>query len=602
MTETIRRIFSLLNRKQRRKAYWLLPAITVMALLQVVGIASVLPFLTLVANPETIEGNSVFSWIYTTLNFGSETSFLVFAGLAALFILIVSNGFTTFTEWMMLRFSWQINHTLSSRVLSDYLHKPYVFFLNQNTSRLGKNILAEVKQVVQGLIVSSMQMVAQSVVALFILLMLVVFDPILALAAFILLGGAYGLIYFFSKRKLADIGRKRSIEDERRFKTAGEALSSAKDVKLLGKEAAFIERYARHSQRYSRYMAMQQVIAQLPRYALETVAFGGMLLIALFLLLQGEGAAKLLPTLALYGFASYRLMPALQKIFSSLTSMRFSDAALELIHGDLEVEGSYTYIDRDTLEPLPFKQALELRHVTFAYPGTEKPVLRDFGVTIRPNSSVAFVGATGSGKTTTVDIFLGLLRPQQGGLYVDGVLVDEENLPNWQKNIGYVPQQIYLSDDTVASNIAFGVLKKKIDRAAVEQAARLANIHDFIVNELPQGYETVVGERGIRLSGGQRQRLGIARALYGDPKVLVLDEATSALDGITEEAIFQAVSELGKSKTVIMIAHRMTTVRACDVIYLLERGRIVDQGSFEDLLARNPSFRAMAQVEPAQAV
>ena len=248
--------------------------------------------------------------------------------------------------------------------------------------------------------------------------------------------------------------------------------------------------------------------------------------------------------------------------------------------------------------PLPFKDKLELRNVAFQYPETDTPVIKDFSLTIKANTSVAFVGSTGSGKTTTVDILLGLLEPKTGQLVVDGVEVTEDNVAGWQKNLGYVPQLIYLNDDTIARNIAFGVHPTQLDMAAVERAAKLANIHDFITEELPQGYETPVGERGIRLSGGQRQRLGIARALYHNPEVLVLDEATSALDGVTEDSIFNAVDDIGKSKTIVMIAHRISTVRNCHVIYVLEKGRIVAQGTYDELLASSAKFRAIAQVEP----
>ena len=317
-----------------------------------------------------------------------------------------------------------------------------------------------------------------------------------------------------------------------------------------------------------------------------------------YLLSQGQDVTSILPTLTVYVFAIYRLMPALQNIFSAVTSIRSNEASLNTVYQDIQSSSVPEMVDRDTLPTLPFRDRLELKNVTFTYPNMEQPVLEDFNISIRANTSVAFVGSTGSGKTTTVDLLLGLLSPEKGSLVVDGVPVTPENTPNWMKNLGYVPQVIYLNDDTVARNIAFGVHHTKVDRAAVERAAKLANIHDFIVDDLPQGYDTAVGERGVRLSGGQRQRLGIARALYHNPEVLILDEATSALDGVTEENIFKAVDNIGKSKTVIMIAHRISTVRNCDTIYLLDHGRVAAKGSYDELIASSPQFRAIAQVEP----
>jgi ATP-binding cassette, subfamily B, bacterial PglK len=250
---------------------------------------------------------------------------------------------------------------------------------------------------------------------------------------------------------------------------------------------------------------------------------------------------------------------------------------------------------REATPPLPFKHSLDLRNLVFSYPEAKEAAIKKLNLSLKANSSIAFVGSTGSGKTTLVDIILGLLTPDEGELAVDGVAITPKNVRNWQRNLGYVPQHIYLSDNSIAQNIAFGIPKDKIDLTAVEKAARIANLHDFIINDLPGGYETIVGERGIRLSGGQRQRIGIARALYHDPAVLILDEATSALDNVTEESVFEAIRNVAKSKTAIMIAHRISTVRDCDVIYVIEQGRIVSQGSYEELLGSSDRFRALAQ-------
>lgn len=591
----LRRMLALLTPRERRRMFWLVPAITAMALLQVVGIASVVPFLQLVSDPGQIESNALLRGTYEFLGFREAHSFLIFTGVAALAVLVLSSAFTALTEWMMLRFSWSLNHALGERMLTEYLHKPYVFYLGVNTSELVKNMLAEVKQVVKGLVVQGMQVVARSVVALFILGLLVLSDPVLALIVLTLFGGAYGLIFLTVRRRLSRIAKQRVTSNREMFKAASESLVGIKDIKVLGMERPFIRRYARYSRRYSNTMGNQQAISQLPRYALEAIGFGSLVLIVLVLLTRGQDPAAILPKLGLYGFAGYRLMPALQSIFAAITNIRFSVASLDVIERDLKARSRVPVTPRWAVEPLPFRERLELRDVTFRYPGTRQPVLERFNLAIPARTSVAFVGATGSGKTTTVDLLLALLHPERGSLVVDGVEVTEENVDNWQRNLGYVPQQIFLADDTIERNIAFGMPDKGIDRAAVERAARMANVHDFI-ESLPEGYDTPVGERGIRLSGGQRQRLGIARALYHDPSVLVLDEATSALDGVTEESIFQAVGELGHSKTVVMIAHRVQTVRACDVIYVLDRGRIVASGSYEELLETSAAFRALAQV------
>lgn len=590
-------IYDLMDASQRRRLLLLLPFVAVNALIQVLGIASIMPFLALVSSPDSVTSNPVLRWSFEALGFTSTGPFLIFVGVAVLVIIVGSNGFAAWTHLKLMRFSWEMNHLLAVRMLREYLYKPYVFFLNQNTSGLAKNILGEVKQAVSGYLVSWMSLIAQSISAGFILVLLIAVNPALALVSFVFLGGSYWFVFGMMRRRLSAAGQRRSAADKARYKAANEALGGSKEIKLLGKEQPFLKRFAGPSRQYGRSMAQQQVYAMLPRYAFETLAFGGLLLIVLYLLVQERDLAGVLPTLGVYAFATYRLLPSLQSIFGSLSSMRFSATSVEILHADLERTAASVGFDRDDIEPLPFRSTLELQHVTFQYPGAPRHVFEDFDLVIGARTSVALVGATGSGKTTAIDLLLGLLVPQAGQLIVDGVPVDADNVAAWQKNLGYVPQHIFLADDTVEANIAFGVPHGKIDRAAVEAAARKANIHDFIVAEMPKGYATEIGERGIRLSGGQRQRLGIARALYNDPDVLVLDEATSALDNVTEESVFQAVNEIGKSKTVVMIAHRISTVRGCDAIHLLREGRIVASGTYDELVETSQEFRTLARVE-----
>ena len=594
VVEAVAKLYDLMDPSERKRFFLLLPAVTAMALMQVVGIASVLPFLALVTDPTVVETNALLARVYDALGFSGMNAFLVFAGVAALVLLVVSNGFTAFVEWLLLRYSWHLNHDLSVKLLREYLAKPYVFFLDRNTAGLATNILSEVKQAVRGFVLAALQLLSRGVVTLFVLGLLVALYPMLALMTFGFLGAAYGITFLLVRRGMAESGRLRSQADRARFQAASEALSGIKDIRILGREEPFLRRFERHSRVYEAQMARQQVIAAVPRYAFETIAFGGMLMIVLILLMRGQGVQEIVPTLGVFAFATMRLLPALQSLFAALSALRFSTPSIDVLHRDLEALGRHPAPSKP-VAPLPFRESIELRGVTFRYPGTPKPVIHGFDLSIAANTTVALVGATGSGKTTTVDILLGLLEPEEGELLVDGVPITDENRRAWQANLGYVPQQIYLADDTIAANIAFGVRREEIDMAAVERAARLANVHDFIVGELPDGYGTMVGERGVRLSGGQRQRLGIARALYHDPKVLVFDEATSALDNVTEESIFRAVSDLGKSKTIVMIAHRMTTVRGCDVIYVLDRGAVQAQGTYHDLLERSPLFRSMVE-------
>jgi ABC-type multidrug transport system fused ATPase/permease subunit len=363
-------------------------------------------------------------------------------------------------------------------------------------------------------------------------------------------------------------------------------------VKVGGLEQAYSQRFAKPAEIYAKGEATARVIGQMPRYALEAIAFGGMLLIMLYLMTKGGSLAAALPIIALYAFAGYRLMPALQQIYQAFTQLRFAGPALDSVHADLiSLQPANPNPSRDAM---PLKLAITLNGVHYRYPNAQRSALTNLSLTIPAKSTVGLVGVTGSGKTTTVDLILGLLEAQEGTLTVDGKAITEQNKCAWQRAIGYVPQQIYLADDTVAANIAFGLDAKDIDQEALERVARIANLHEFVVNELPQRYQTTVGERGVRLSGGQRQRIGVARALYHNPQVLILDEATSALDNITEQAVMDAVHNLGHEITIILIAHRLSTVKACDTIFLLEKGELKAQGTFDALRDGNERFRAMA--------
>jgi ATP-binding cassette, subfamily B, bacterial PglK len=579
----------LLNERERRQVYMLLPGIVLMACLEVVGIAAIQPFLGLITNPESIQSNRVLRWLYTLFNFESTQPFVVFMGLLALTLMVTSNLFSLFMNWVLVRFAWLKNHSLSQRLLAQYLGKPYTFFLERNTSEMGKNILAEVQQVVNGLLVPGMLMLANLIVVSFILIFLILLNPLRAIIMALALGTGYALVYSLLQRRMARYGDESVQANKERFQLAGEALNGVKEIKLLGRENAFLGNFAKVSKLFSTRMAFGEVLSNSPRYVLDTIAFGTILTIMIVMYTQDP--SQVIPVVGVYAFAGYRLMPALQQIYRHVTKARFHTSVLAAVKRDLET-GSLTFPDAS--ERLVFERTLELKNISFKYPTAKEALLGGLSLTIPRNSSVAFVGATGSGKTTIVDILLGLLPPNHGHILIDGNVLTSETLRAWQANLGYVPQSIFLSDGSIAQNIAFGVAPENIDVNALTRAATIANLHEFI-ETLPDGYSTVVGERGVRLSGGQRQRIGIARALYHDPSVLILDEATSALDNVTEEAVFQAIKNVMGKKTVIMIAHRISTVRECDTIFVLEKGNIVGQGSYGELLKTNARFQALAR-------
>ena len=483
-------------------------------------------------------------------------------------------------------------YSIGKRLVEGYLNQPYSWFLNRHSTDLGKNILSS-KYSYRGWSSSIISLIAHSAVVAAIISLLVVSDPTLALMVCLVLGLAYYIIYIFTKSLLSKIGQGRLDANRLRFSSLSEAFGAAKEVKLGGLEKIFVKRFSEPAKNFSNYKALLGALGQLPRYAIEIIIFGGMLLVILYLMADSKTFNSLIPIISLYAFAGYRLIPAIQQIYNSITRLRSVDAALNSLHDDLKdlqpkVLNKYEGI-------LKVKKNITLKNVYYNYPNSSRTALKGININIQNKTTVGFVGPTGSGKTTTVDIILGLIQAQKGTLEVDNKVINNHNLRSWQNSIGYVPQNIYLSDDTIASNISFGTDFKDIDQKSVEDAAKIANLHDFIINELPDKYKTFIGERGIRLSGGQRQRIGIARALYHKPEILVLDEATSSLDNLTEQEVMEAINRIGKEVTIILIAHRLSTVKNCDNIFFLENGKVVGNGTYDQLLETSATFRKNAE-------
>ncbi len=600
LSNLIKKIKIIIAPQEKWQLLVLFASILLMALFQTLGVVSILPFMSIVMQPEMIESNRWLNWLYNSLGFTSVNSFIIFIGTLMLLIIIIGNLTSALATWLKVRFVWRKNHNISSDLLKKYLSLPYVYFLTKNTADLTKNILSEVNILTNNFILPLIDIMVKGFVAIGILSMLLFTNIYITISSAIIFSGSYALIYFYFHDKLKVNGAKRLKENMLRFKTAGEALSGIKDIKVTGREAFFYYRYLRHSREFSNLQAWSSLIGVMPRYFLETIAFGGIVTLVLYFITTTGNANEVIPMISFFAFAAYRLMPALQVVFTSFTRVRFSQTTVNRIIEDLSEKGGFReqflVYEKEPVKPMPFNTSLQLKEVSYNYPNTNEPVIRDLSLSIKHNTSIGLVGPTGAGKTTLVDIILGLLTPRKGEFSVDGVKINENNILNWQKNLGYVPQYIYLSDDTITNNIAFGIPGEKIGREIVEHAAKISNLHDFIISELPNGYQTIVGERGIRLSGGERQRVGIARALYHDPEVLVLDEATSSLDGITESAVLEAINNVAKLKTVIIVAHRLPTVKGCDIIYLIDKGKIIAQGTYDELMSSSATFRAMAKV------
>ena len=591
----INKVLSLLTSRERRQAFLLMLMLLVMALLDTIGVASILPFISVLTNPELIETNSILNTMFKlSIIFGVENNkqFLFALGIIVFILLVTSILFKAFTSYVQLSFVQMREYSIGKRLVAAYLHQPYSWFLNKHSAELGKNILSEAGMVVGGFIKPLIDVIARVMVALMLIMLLILVDPKLATIIGFTLGGAYVAIFYLMRSFLNKIGKRRLIHNNIRFKSVNEAFSAAKEVKVGGLEQIYIKLFSNSAKIYARASAASVVVGQLPRFFLEVIAFGGVLLIILYMMGQSDNFNSTLPIISLYVFAGYRLMPALQQIYASFVTVTYSAPTIDKLISDIQNLNPLQSNQDEGV--LLFNNEITLKNINYNYPNASRTALKDISFIIPAKSTVGIVGATGSGKTTTVDIILGLLEGQKGTLEVDGKIITKQNTRSWQKSIGYVPQQIFLSDDTVEANIAFGVEPENISRESIEKASKIANLHEFIINELPNKYKTTIGERGVRLSGGQRQRIGIARALYHNPQVLILDEATSALDNQTEKAVMDAVNNLNKDITTIIIAHRLSTVKKCDQIFLLKKGQLESQGTFEELIKINESFRENA--------
>ena len=574
----IKKVFFLLTPSERRQAYLLLLMILIMALLDMIGVASILPFMAVLTNPSLVETNLILNSIYkVSFIFGIENKqqFLFALGLLVFVLLVISLIFKAITTYVQVRFIQMREYTIGKRLVEGYLHQPYSWFLNRHSADLGKTILSEVVIVIGGCIFPLLDLISKGLVTIALITLLILADPKIALVVGFTLGSIYGCIFFFLRRFLKRIGKERLKNNQMRFTTVIEAFGASKEIKVAGLEQSYIKRFSIAAQNFAKYQALSQVIGQLPRFFLEAIAFGGVMLIILYLMSQTGGFIHSLPIISLYIFAGYRLMPAAQQIYTAFTQISFNSPSIDQLNKDIKNLKPFNLKEKQVA--LSFNKKIVLNNVHYNYPNSSRTALKNINIEIPAKAKVGLVGTTGSGKTTTVDIILGLLEPQKGNLEVDGQIITKQNSRAWQQSIGYVPQQIYLADDTVAGNIAFGLDPKDINKEALEKATKIANLHEFVMNELPDKYETTVGERGVRLSGGQRQRIGIARALYHNPQVLILDEATSALDYQTEQAVMDAMNNISKDITIILIAHRLNTVKNCDIVFKLEKGEVINR-------------------------
>ena len=589
-----RKARSLLGTDDVRQLRMTFLVILTMAFLEVAGIASILPFMYLVAEPQAIENNALLNTLYTGLGFESHRTMLTWTGAAVLLLFTLSTLFSAFTTWFMQRTVWSIADRVSVRLLDNYARLPFQFFLEHNTSELLKKVISDVSSFVSGVIAAGIRFVAYGMLSLSIVAFLLLARPGLAIAALLLFGGAHVVFHVFAHGYFRRLGEERLRAAYDRFHTFSDAITGIKAIRTQEVFPFFRDRFARASRRHAELHPRYEIMAIAPRFGIELLAFGAIVATVLYWLMNGEEFVHKIPVLTLFALAAYRLLPALNTASISFSQLTHNLPVIDEVCRDFNDELlPDTTEDRNAPDRLRFETAIELRQVKFGYRLSPEPVISGVDLRIPKGADVALVGTTGSGKSTLMDILVGLLLPVSGSFNVDGQPITDDNAAAWRRMIAYVPQDGFLYDASIAENIAFGTAPENIDIERARIAARIAQIDDFISTGLPDGYATRIGERGVRLSGGQRQRVGLARAFYRRPSVLLLDEATSALDNVTENAVMAALREHLPGVTIIMVAHRLSTVRKCDCIHLIEQGRVAGCGTFAELYAGNAAFRLM---------
>ncbi|MGR3540283.1 MAG: ABC transporter ATP-binding protein [Hasllibacter sp.] len=599
-----RKAYRLLTPPERREAWGIVAISVVVAMFEALGALSIMPFLAVLADPGQIERNDFLAWVYAATGLDGVQPFLVLLGVASFLLLLVSAGSRALGMYVIVRFSNMRAYSISRRLMETYLRRPHAAILGRHSSEMTQRILGETMSLVNSVYMPMTGLVSNVMVATVLLVLLVTVDPVVAVIAFSTLGICYAAIYVATRSIMTRYSRQRFDSNRMRFRIANETFGGMKILKLLGRETVALARFSRAARDQARSQSKIVVLGQLPRFAIEAVAFGGIILLSLALLIryggtEGGGVGEILPLLGLYAFVGYRLMPALQGIYGSLTQLRSGVPPLNAIADDLLDVSDLTPLQTAPPRPLTFSRDIALEGIGFRHEGADAPALEGIDLVLPKGGSLGVVGTTGAGKSTLMDVFLGLLKPEAGRILVDGREVGADAMRAWQANMGYVPQDIFLAAGSVAENVAFSMPAQQIDRDRVVTCARMAQLDDFVREQLPEGYDTSVGERGVRLSGGQRQRVGIARALYHDPEVLVFDEATSALDPVTERAVVETIAALGGTKTMLIVAHRLDTIRDCDRILVLERGRMAGLGSYDELREGNAVFRRMLDARAA---
>lgn len=575
MINKLRYVF---NRKEKIQLIGILLIIIFGSFMELLGVSVFMPFIQILLDPEAIQNNELLDFFYRAFHFKTVEGYLSAIAVIICFVYLFKNIYLTFMQNIMLKFSYKTRMNLATKLLTTYMSQPYTFHLEKNIAELQRNLQYDTNQFML-LVNAGLQFLAECAVICCLGVFLFHTSHSITIVIMLLLVVCISVFFVISKKISTRLGRENEENNARLYQWINQSLGGIKEVKVLNREEFFVKSYKQVYKRLIKGAKNNEMLAAIPKYIVETVCMVGMLVAIIIKMYYGRNDFQVFVVqLSVFAVAAFRLLPSVGKINSYINSIMYSKSSLDMIYCDLkEIEGC-DIIDlkkSDKIKKWEFKDKIELANIAYHYPDSEKLVLSDINLSIRKGETIALIGTSGAGKTTLADILLGLLRPVTGRILVDGKNI-YDNMDAWHYMLGYIPQNIYLSDDTIRNNIAFGIAQEEIDDAAIVKALKKAQLYDF-VQTLEKGLDTYVGDRGVRLSGGQRQRIGIARALYYDPEILILDEATSALDNETETAVMEAIETLKGRKTIIIIAHRLTTLKNADAIYEVSGGRVFER-------------------------
>lgn len=578
MKDIFKKFNKVLNKKQKSRVVVLIFMILIGAVLETLGVSMIYPLIETVMMPEVFEQNAMIIWICNVLGYTSAEQFVTFMLLALIFIFIFKNLYLLLLYYVQHSFITNSQYRISRDLLKVYLNRPYEFYLNASTGDIMRTVYSDSTGIFN-LLLQCMQFVTEFMVAIFLGTYLLIIDPVMTIVMGILLVGITLLSSAFLKPRISRIGEESRQQQSKMYKTIMQSINSVKDVKVYAKEDAFLGIYRKYGKRYYNLARDHEVLSSVPRLAIEAFSLSGVLAYMAVMMKLGQNVQTMVPQLSAFAVAAVRLLPSASRINTYLANIAYYRPTLDYVYANVELPKN---VDERAAEAkavtetdkLKFHDCIKVEQLYYKYPNTDKYIFENARMQVPYGKSVGIMGPSGAGKTTVVDIMLGLLRVESGTITCDGVNV-LEHYGQWLANIGYISQTINMVDDTIRANIAFGVDVDDIDDARVWQVLEEAQLADFVRN-LPNGINTVIGERGVRISGGQRQRVGIARALYHDPEILILDEATSALDNDTEAAIMEAIENFHGRKTMLIIAHRLKTIENCDIIYKVENGKITE--------------------------